>query len=122
MLGEDRPPKLGGVRRLDVVHARWSVEVHEADHHAIIAAHHRADRPGRARRIGGELHPADLEHLGGRGVGEIRGHDVIDQLPCRGGVAIDERIEDRERHDDEVQPLAADDVRRGQERLDTARS
>ena len=88
------------------------MEVHEADHHAIVAADHRAHRPRRARRIGGELDPTDLEHLGGRGVREVRRHDVIDELACHGGVAIDERIEDRERHDDEVEPLAADDVRR----------
>src|SRR5688500_3520164 len=122
MLWEHRPPQLRGTSRLDVVDPGRSVKVHEADHHAAVTTDHGADRPRRTRGIRGQLHATDLEHLRGRGAGEIRGYRVIDELARSGRVAIDERIEDQERHDDEVEPLAADDVRGRQERLDTARS
>src|SRR5687767_494958 len=122
MLWEHRPSQLRRAGRLDVIDAGRSVKVDEPDHHSAVTTDHGADRPRRTRRIRGELHATDLEHLRGRGVWEIRGYHVIDELACSGRVAIDERIEDQERHDDEVEPLAADDVRRRQERLDTARS
>ena len=73
------------------------------------------------RGRGGELDPAKLDHLGGV-AREICRQGVIDELTRAIGPAVDERIEQRERHDDEVEPLAADDVRRQELRLDTARS
>src|SRR5205814_8812619 len=69
--------------------------------------HDRTQGPGRPGRVVRDLLASIAHQLERAGVGVVGRDAIAGKLHARGAAAGDERIEDRDRHEDEVAPLAA---------------